>query len=131
MDGHKFILFFNTTKARLLNVYMGKYKIFITITALQLTLLTAFLLSGYQSAQKARLQQLRDKRQIVRYLGLTDLSIWTEARYTRHPSQSDFFTPFQDFPCSLEHFPAGSIVTPLQPDHEITMEQTPLKGREK
>jgi hypothetical protein len=54
----------------------------------------------------------------VRELELTDLSIWTEARYTRHPSQSDRFAPFQDFPSSLEHFPAGSIVaapTPASP----------------
>jgi hypothetical protein len=52
------------------------------------------------------------KRQLVKHLKLTDLSLWTEARYTRHPSQADFFTPFQDFPASLEHFPAGSIIAP-------------------
>jgi len=49
---------------------------------------------------------------LARQLQLTDLSIWTEAHYTRHPSQADLFAPFQDFPSSLEHFPAGSLLAP-------------------
>ena len=49
---------------------------------------------------------------VARALEITDLAIWTEARYTRHPSQADFFSPFQDFPGSADHFPAGSIVAP-------------------
>ncbi|MFZ5997850.1 MAG: hypothetical protein ACOYW7_10230 [Nitrospirota bacterium] len=51
-------------------------------------------------------------RELVASLRLTDLSLWTEARYTRHPSQADWFTPFQDFPASFEHFPAGSLIAP-------------------
>lgn len=46
----------------------------------------------------------------VRSLGLTDLSLWTEARYTRNPTQTDFFSPFQDLPGGMEHFPAGAII---------------------
>lgn len=49
---------------------------------------------------------------LVRHLALTDLCLFTEARYTRHPSQADIHTPFQDHPLSLEHFPSGSIVPP-------------------
>jgi len=49
---------------------------------------------------------------MVKHLELTDLCLFTEARYTRHPSQSDRHTPFQDHPFSLEHFPSGSIVGP-------------------
>lgn len=45
-------------------------------------------------------------------LGLTDLAIWTEARYTRHPALADRFTPFQDHPGALEHFPAGAVLPP-------------------
>jgi len=48
--------------------------------------------------------------EIVRVLGLTDLCLFTEARYTRHPSLADLSTPFQDHPVSLEHFPSGTIV---------------------
>lgn len=58
---------------------------------------------------------LTARRQLVHQLGLTDLSIWSEARYTRHPSQADYFTAFQDYPGAIEHFPAGSIVGPGQP----------------
>lgn len=49
---------------------------------------------------------------IVRRLGLTDLVLSTEARYTRHPSQADRFAPFQDHPHALDHFPSGSVVAP-------------------
>jgi len=46
---------------------------------------------------------------VVRNLDLTDLSLFTEARYTRHLSQTDLHSAFQDHPVALEHFPAGSI----------------------
>jgi len=55
-----------------------------------------------------------ERRELVGRLGLTDLSIWGEARYTRHPSQADLFTAFQDYPGAFEHFPAGSIIGPSQ-----------------
>jgi len=42
-------------------------------------------------------------------LGLTDLCLATEARYTRHPAVSDPLAPFMDHPGSLEHFPTGSF----------------------
>ena len=47
-------------------------------------------------------------------LGLSDLSVATEARYTRHPAVSDPMAPFMDHPGALEHFPTGSFwaVTP-------------------
>jgi hypothetical protein len=45
-------------------------------------------------------------------LGLTDLALFTEARYTRHPSQADMHSAFQDHPLALEHFPSGSVMPP-------------------
>jgi hypothetical protein len=53
---------------------------------------------------------VRERAAIVKRLGLTDLCLFTEARYTRHPSQADRFTPFQDHPLALEHFPSGSLI---------------------
>jgi hypothetical protein len=53
---------------------------------------------------------LNQRAEIVRMLGLTDLCLFTEARYTRHPSMADQTTPFQDHPMSLEHFPSGALV---------------------
>ena len=49
---------------------------------------------------------------LVQALALTDLSLSSEARYTRHPTQADLFSAFQDFPAAFEHFPSGSIVLP-------------------
>jgi hypothetical protein len=57
-------------------------------------------------------ESLRERREIVRVLTLTDLCLFTEARCTRHPSMTDLNTPFQDHPVSLEHFPSGSIMGP-------------------
>lgn len=53
------------------------------------------------------------KVNLVKKYGLTDLSIFTDASYTRHLSQSDFFSPFQDNPSSFDMFPSASFVTPL------------------
>jgi hypothetical protein len=49
---------------------------------------------------------------MVRNLQLTDLCLFTEARYARHLSQADLHSPFQDYPMSAEHFPAGSLTQP-------------------
>jgi hypothetical protein len=57
-------------------------------------------------------ESLRERREIVKVLTLTDLCLFTEARYTRHPSMADMHTPFQEHPLSLEHFPSGSIIVP-------------------
>lgn len=53
---------------------------------------------------------VRERREVVRVLTLTDLCLFTEARYTRHPSLTDLHTPFQEHPMSLEHFPSGAIM---------------------
>jgi hypothetical protein len=49
---------------------------------------------------------------LVKSLSLTDPALFTEARYTRHLSQSDRHAPFQDHPMAFEHFPSGSLVSP-------------------
>ena len=62
--------------------------------------------------KKADLGLLDARSRLVRMLELTDLCLFTEASYTRHLSQADMHTPFQDSPMSLDHFPSGSIVRP-------------------
>lgn len=91
---------------------MNNHRYFFALVALLSCILLVF---GLQSGAKTAGWEARDlpeHRRIVRSLGLTDLALWTEARYTRHPSQADFFSAFQDFPASFEHFPAGSLVAP-------------------
>ncbi|MBI5102481.1 MAG: hypothetical protein HZB33_11690 [Nitrospirae bacterium] len=74
-----------------------------------------FIHAAYQ--RNAARPRLAVKMEMVRTLGLTDLSLFTEARYTRHPSMTDLNTPFQDYPMSLEHFPSGALVLP--PPHLV------------
>ncbi len=47
---------------------------------------------------------------LVAELALSDLALFTEARYTRNPALADLHTPFQDGPASLEHFPTASLI---------------------
>ncbi len=54
-------------------------------------------------------------RELGRWFGLTDLCLFTDARYTRHASLADPHSPFQDAPLAMEHFPSGALLPP--PDH--------------
>lgn len=75
-----------------------------------LGLVGATLLADDAPARRARAAAL------VAELALSDLALFTEARYTRNPSLADLHTPFQDGPASLEHFPTASlIVAPRTP----------------
>lgn len=56
--------------------------------------------------------ELAATRSLVERLGLTDIALFTEARYTRHPTQADLQSAFQDHPVALEHFPTGSLLPP-------------------
>jgi hypothetical protein len=51
-------------------------------------------------------------RALARWVGFTDPAVFTDARYTRHPSLADRHSAFQDYPLALEHFPSGSLVPP-------------------
>lgn len=63
---------------------------------------------AYSSSQR-QAANLLHKAKLVKQLRLTDLCLFTEARYTRHLSQADLNTAFQDHPLSMEHFPSGSF----------------------
>ncbi|PNU20557.1 hypothetical protein C2E25_06680 [Geothermobacter hydrogeniphilus] len=89
-----------------------RWQLFTALSLLLFFLLGALWLTGSRRRGREDGSLLAVRRQLVAGLQLTDFAIWTEARYTRHPSQADFFTPFQDFPGALEHFPAGSLLAP-------------------
>jgi hypothetical protein len=55
---------------------------------------------------------LLEKAAMVREMELTDLCLFTDSRYTRHPSMADMHSAFQDLPMSFEHFPSGSLMAP-------------------
>lgn len=91
-----------------------KHRVFTGFVLIECLVLFFLYMHSGLSFEK-RQEEMHAKRALARELMLTDLSLWTEARYTRHPSQADLFTPFQDYPASIEHFPAGSIIAP--PEH--------------
>lgn len=59
--------------------------------------------------------RMAESAALVKAARLTDLALFPEARYTRHPSMADLHTAFQDAPMSFEHFPAG-VFAPV-PEH--------------
>ena len=93
---------------------MVKSKVFIGVIIFECLLLLGMLVHGKVRYFFHDRGVLVANQNIASRLGLTDFAIWTEARYTRHPSQTDFFSAFQDFPGALEHFPAGAIIAPPQ-----------------
>ncbi len=76
------------------------------------TLLLCLMFIHAKARQESDRPLLHERREIVKVLELTDLCLFTEARYTRHPTLADLNTPFQDYPMSFEHFPSGSILAP-------------------
>ncbi len=72
---------------------------------------------------------LNARKSLVRQLSLTDLALWTEARYSRHPSQADLFSAFQDGPAAFDYFPAGSILAPVTPQLNTRLQVKKRAGR--
>lgn len=91
---------------------------------------TALFIATFGDAFLLRKQRdggIGQMREMVSQLQLTDLCLFTEARYTRHLSQADLHSAFQDHPLGLEHFPTGSLVPPpahLTATHERLDSQT-------
>lgn len=90
---------------------MRKSQAFFSYVALSLLIAGALSIHAFYQ-QRANLELLDAKCRLVRTLDLTDLCLFTEASYTRHLTQADLHTPFQDAPISLDHFPSGSLVQP-------------------
>jgi hypothetical protein len=66
-------------------------------------------------------EEVAAMRSLAKTLMLTDLALFTEARYTRHPSQADLHSALQDHPLAFEHFPSGSLVAPR---HDFLADKT-------
>ena len=90
---------------------MRRSSLFLLLTALELLLLGLF--AAHASIRRqASGEALARAAQAVSHLQLTDLAVFTEARYARHLTQADLSSAFQDHPLALDHFPAGSLVSP-------------------
>jgi len=90
---------------------MRKSTLFLLFTTCTLILLVMTMLhAGIR--QYRDVTESRQRATLVKELQLTDLCLFTEARYTRHPTMADLHSPFQDHPGAMEHFPSGSFATP-------------------
>jgi len=76
------------------------------------SLLTLLLLAAHAATATGSAAAAAERLHLVRSLQLTDLCIFTEARYTRHPAMADNHAPFQEHPAALEHFPSGALLMP-------------------
>ena len=85
--------------------------IFLAMTATNIMLFSLLMVHARLKPSEAVAVQA-PSAELVRELKLTDLCLFTEARYTRNPAMADRHSPFQDHPLALEHFPSGSLVTP-------------------
>lgn len=87
-----------------------------TLALVGLSLGLTGLLATWAEAGLRPLQPDPGTPALVQELGLTDLALFTEARYTRHLALSDRHAPFQDHPMSFDHFPSASLVAPPRHD---------------
>ena len=90
---------------------MRKSNLFLLYLVVNLFLLAGMFVHATMK-KRMEMEALREQETIVRRLELSDLCLFTEASYTRHLSEADLHTPFQDSPMTLEHFPSGSLVIP-------------------
>lgn len=90
---------------------MRRSTFFLALSLLQVMFLLAILMHARRRGSTRRTATQPCAEQVERWQ-LTDLCLFTEARYTRHPALADFHAPFQDHPGALEHFPSGSLLRP-------------------
>lgn len=101
---------------------MIRCRVFLAVLVLLLATLTGLIGWARRTSAGHARESLPAQQRLVAVLSLTDLALWSEARYTRHPSMTDLFSPFQDHPGAPEHFPAGALLAPTGPRPATTLE---------
>lgn len=82
----------------------------LTITA---ALLLIVLVGVHPAATRDRhVRRWQHEQELVARLALTDLCLFPEASYLRHPNLADRFVPFQDHPMAISLFPSESMIRP-------------------
>jgi hypothetical protein len=92
-----------------------RYSSWLAIVIVIFCLWSGFTYLHFHNRQIEAEQQLKLRRQFQKAVGLPNLAITSAARYLRHYSITDLATPFQDYPASPDHFPAGFAFAP--PDY--------------
>jgi len=99
---------------------LRKSNVFLLLTLFNIAVLAFLFVHGAIERQRQG-PVLLEKKALVKSIGLTDLCLFTDARYTRNPVAADRSSAFQDNPLSLDYFPSGSILPP--PPHLKTDER--------
>jgi hypothetical protein len=89
-----------------------RYSSWLAIVIMGLCLCSAFEYHHYYKQVSDTEHQVKLRREFQKAVGLPNLAITSAARYLRHYSITDIATPFQDYPASLDHFPAGFAFAP-------------------
>lgn len=108
---------------------MRRSTVFLTATSVGACLLIGLILLHPLLIQEKVRQQLAHAQMLAVRLSLTDICLFTEAPYLRHPNLADRFAPFQDGPSVLPHFPSESLLSPplhvIHADRPIGQGSTP------
>ena len=97
---------------------MRKSTPYLALTAIGALLLVALIGLYPIRAKNDTDARLERERKMVNQLQLTDIALFTEASYTRHPNLADRFAPFQNHPMAISQFPSESLLAP--PAHVLT-----------
>jgi hypothetical protein len=85
---------------------------------LMLLMVFSFLACGLASRvltkRSGQEEDYRMLQKVVLQLGLSDLALSTEARYTRHPAISDRVVVSMDHPGAIDHFPSTLFWAPMR-----------------
>lgn len=83
------------------------------IILLSLSLFYGFLVERVNANRREQQQLFLIQKELVSRLGLSDLVLSTEARYTRHPAVSDPLVVSMDHPGAIDHFPSTLFWAPV------------------
>lgn len=84
------------------------------ILLLACTLLVGSFMPSLIAKRRSQEETVQMLREVVSRLGLSDLSLSTEARYTRHPATSDPVVVSMDHPGAIDHFPSTFFWAPVR-----------------
>ncbi len=88
-----------------------KSSIFLACLALNLAALAVLSVHAIVCSREGA-DLFREEKQMVEDIRLTDICLFTDARYTRNPSMADIHSSFQDSPMSMDCFPSGALIVP-------------------
>ncbi len=91
---------------------MRKSHVYLALTTITTLLLIALMGAYPVFTDHRHVRRWQREGELVARLELTDICLFTEASYLRHPNLADRFVPFQDHPMAISLFPSESLLNP-------------------